>query len=222
MIRWFSTLTLNGRLAVVALLLGTVAIAATPARGSGGRIDAAELASIVAREVDHVSVRDLADWIIQGRADYRLIDLRDEKSYAAYHIPTAEHAPMATIAEYPMDRNQRIVLYSDGGIHSAQAWFLLRAKGFKGAYILSGGLDEWKDQILFPRLAADATPAEVKAFEAVKAVSARFGGRPIVGASSDRAGTGLAELPLPEMPNVVAPAGGLGAKAPVRKKREGC
>ena len=222
MIRWFSTLSLNSRLAVAALILGAVAIAATPARGSGGRIDAAELASIVAREVDHVSVRDLADWIIQGRADYRLIDLRDEKAYAAYHIPTAEHAPMATIADYPIGRNERIVLYSDGGIHSAQAWFLLRAKGFQGAYILSGGLDEWKDQILFPRLAANATPAEVKAFDAVKAVSARFGGRPMVGVSPDAAGAGLAELPLPEMPKVVAPAGGLGGRTPARKKREGC
>jgi hypothetical protein len=42
-----------------------------------------ELADIVESEVDHITVDELADWITQDRADYRLIDVRDPESYAA-------------------------------------------------------------------------------------------------------------------------------------------
>jgi len=222
MTRWFTSLSLNARLALVAFVLGAVAIAASPAPGGSVRLDAADLAAIVSREADHVTPRELADWIIQGRADYRLIDLRDEAAFKAYFIPTAEHVPLARLAEYPWGRNERLVLYSDGGIHAAQAWFLLKARGFKGVYTLRGGLDAWKDEILFPRLPEHPAPAEVESLERLTAISRHFGGTPRVGGPADAAGGSLAALPMPEMPRVVAPAGGLGTKTPARKKKEGC
>ena len=79
---------------------------------------------------------------------------------------------------------KKIILYSDAGIHSAQAWFLLKANGYKGVYILRGGLEEWKDSILFPRLVENATPAEIAAFEKAKEISKFFGGSPQVGGSA--------------------------------------
>jgi rhodanese-related sulfurtransferase len=137
--RWFSTLSLNQKLAALALLLGLGALFISPATGGAVSIRPDELARIVQTEVDHVTPDDLADWIVQGRADYRLIDLRDERSYAEYHIPGAELVPITQLADASLARNERIVLYSDGGIHSAQAWFLLRARGYRGVYILLGG-----------------------------------------------------------------------------------
>ena len=56
------------------------------------------------------------------------------------------------ISESHLHRNERIVLYSGGGIHSAQGWFLLRAQGFPGSYILLGGLDAWMDETNDPLL----------------------------------------------------------------------
>jgi rhodanese-related sulfurtransferase len=44
------------------------------------------------------------------------------------HIPTAELVELRDLHDYPLYHNEKIVLYSDGGIHSAQAWFLLRAE----------------------------------------------------------------------------------------------
>ena len=91
--------TLKRALAAAALLLGVVAIAGDPYRGSTVRIDTQELATIVGSTVDHVTVQELADWIIQGRTDYRLIDLRAETDFAGYHIPTAEDVPVARLPE---------------------------------------------------------------------------------------------------------------------------
>jgi rhodanese-related sulfurtransferase len=210
-----STLGVNQRLALLALILGLVALFATPTRGSRVTIDPEELSLIVAKEADHVRVQDLADWIIAGRSDYRLIDLRDERSYAEYHIPTAENVPLASLLDRGLARNEKIVLYSDGGIHAAQAWFLLVAGGFKGVYTLFGGLDEWKDEILFPRLAENPTPQEAARDAKIREISLHFGGRPLTGAAAAaEASRPLPKVDLPAMPS--------GPKPAARKRKEGC
>jgi hypothetical protein len=171
---------------------------------------------IVQKEVDHVAPDELAGWIVQGKADYRLVDLRSEKDFGEYHIPTAENLALTSLKEAQLGRNEKIVLYSDGGIHSAQAWFLLKAEGYKGVYILRGGLEEWKDNILFPRLAANAMPAEVAAFEKTKLLSKFFGGNPQVGGSTETTTTKMA-LPKLESPTSTQPKSAAG-----KKKKEGC
>ncbi len=47
----------------------------------------------VGKGADLIEPVQLADWIIQDRNDFRLIDLRQQKDYAAYHIPTARRIP---------------------------------------------------------------------------------------------------------------------------------
>jgi hypothetical protein len=224
--RWFSTLSLNQKLAALAFLLGLGALFISPARGGDVSIRPDELARIVQTEVDHVTADELADWIMQGRADYRLIDLRDEKSYAEYHIPGAELVPITRLADAGLARNERAVLYSDGGIHSAQAWFLLRARGHQGVYILRGGLDEWRDQVLSPVLATDPGPFEARRNERLQARAAHFGGQARVGAGAAPEPVPVAAAPVPvaAAPAVAAPAPPSGAQAPAakRKKKEGC
>jgi len=128
----------------LALGLGTLAVAGRPERGHVVKLDARELAEIVGREADHVTPVELSAWIGEGRADYRLIDLRSPEAYAAAHIPGAENVPLAALPEYGLLRNEKIVLYSDGGIHAAQAWMFLQALGYAHAYTLLGGLDAWR------------------------------------------------------------------------------
>ncbi len=209
--------TVNRILAVVVGTLGFLAlIAGNPYKGPSVGVSAKELSEIVQKEVDHVAPEDLAGWIIEGKADYRLIDLRSEKDFADYHIPTAENTAITALTDGSLARNEKIVLYSDGGIHSAQAWFLLKANDFKGVYILRGGLEEWKDRILFPRLPDNSTPAEIAAFEKTKLVSKFFGGVPQVG--------GAAESPTPAqaMPKLQMPGGTQPKATAGKKKKEGC
>lgn len=211
-------LTLNQGLAVLALALGTLALASQPHRGPFVKLDARELSLVVDNAVDHVTPAELAAWIVEGRADYRLIDIRTDTEFSAYHIPTAENVPLSGLTEYPLLRTEKIVLYSEGGIHSAQAWMLLRAQGYDGVYMLFGGLDAWKDEVLFPTLTADADPQQRAQFERAAAMAGFFGGQP-------RATDGVAEATSPvDLPKLVAPPPSPGPATPVKKKKkkEGC
>lgn len=211
-------MTLNQRLAggLFILALGAL-VAGNPYGGPAAKIDARELALIVEKQVDHVSAVELADWIIQNRADYRLIDLRTEQEFSEYTIPTSENIPLPSLLNSDLQRNEKIVLYSEGGIHSAQAWFLLKARGYKSVYMLFGGLEEWKDKILFPQVPADATPEQQIAFAKIKEVSKYFGGSPQTGTAE------VSATPKTAMPKLSLPAGGGAAPKPQgKKKKEGC
>ncbi len=214
--RW-SSLSLNQKLALAALALGAVALLARPGRGSRVTLDVKELASIVDREDDHVTAGELAGWIVEGRSDYRLIDLRGAKEYAEYHVPTAESVTLAALPDAPLARNEKIVLYSEGGIHASQAWMLLRAQGFKSVYTLKGGLEQWKDDVLFPTLAESATPRERARFERSAALARFFGGTPRIGGA---AAVAAQAAPMPKVETPVAAAGP--ASALPKKKKEGC
>lgn len=212
-----SSLTVNRTLFALAAFLAILAlVAGDPYVGSSVTINAKELALMIERGTDHVGSTELADWIIQGRSDYRLLDLRGEAGYAEYHIPTAEMVTLATLEEYPIARNEKIVLYSEGGTHSAQGWFLLKARNYRAVYMLRGGLEEWKEQVLFPAVPPAASPEDRELFEKARSVAAFFGGAP----RSDAETTKTPELSMPklEMPAPLAPQSA-GTK---KKKKEGC
>jgi rhodanese-related sulfurtransferase len=178
------------------------------------------MANIVAREVDHVDPTELADWIVRGETGYRLIDLRTPAEFAAYHIPTAENIPLAGLMDAGLGRDERLVLYSEGGIHSAQAWFLLRAERYPAAYILRGGLEAWSDEVLHPVAPADPTPQQAAAFERSAHVARFFGGSPRAAAAAPL--PQAAATPAPTLPATPRPAVGTAVPQPVRKKKEGC
>jgi rhodanese-related sulfurtransferase len=213
-------LPLNQRLAAVAALLGLVAlIAGNPYGGTVSRIEAKDLALMVNNEVDHVTPDELSGWIVEGRTDFRLIDLRTEAEYAEYHIPQSENIQLAAITDAGLLHNEKIILYSEGGIHSAQAWFLLKAKGYKGVYILFGGLEEWKESVLFPALTANPTPEQSARFERKVYVAKFFGGAARTGGSAEESGQKV-EMPklAPPSPSTAPRSSGAAAK----KKKDGC
>ncbi len=213
----FDKLTMNRKLAIMVFVIGFFAIfAGSPYKGHTVTIDTQKLAMIVEQEVDHVDVNELADWIIKGNENFRLLDLRGGFDYNEYHIPLAENVSITGLNEYPIMRNEKIILYSEGGIHSAQAWFLLKAMDFKGVYLLTGGMDEWKDEILFPVIPEVMTEEEKEIFDKKKEVSKYFGGMPQVAGIETKESSPQLSVPKLEMPTQVrtAPA--------QRKRKEGC
>src|SRR5687767_995336 len=66
------------------------------------------------------------------------------------------------------------VLCFDGGTDAAQEWFLLQARGVENVYFLRGGLYEWLEQVMNPRLDANASQAER---DSVLALTRWFGGK---------------------------------------------
>lgn len=199
--------------------LGVIAaVSGDPYRGPFAKIDTRELALSAGTKSDHVSPDQLADWLIAGRNDFLLVDVREPAEFAAYHIPEAINVPLAALSPDIADRTERIIFYSDGSIHSAQAWFLLRSLGFTHTYMLLGGLEEWKDAILFPRLASDATPEQKAAFDKRAATAAHFGGAAQTGVAP---ATG-APAELPKLAPPPPPTDGAAPAAPKKKKKEGC
>jgi rhodanese-related sulfurtransferase len=212
-------LSLNGWLAVTAFLLGFIALfAGTPYHGAEATVNTKELALAMATDADQVGVTTLADWIIQGKSNFRVVDLRPEAEYAEYHLPPAENIPVAGLAQSSLMHNEKVVLYAGDGARAAQAWMLLKAKGFKGVYILRGGLEAWKDSVLFPRIPANPTPAQVVDFARAREVSKYFGGTPQA-LAGDSTSVPQAAMPKLAMP---APQAAGGPGAPKKKKKEGC
>lgn len=220
------SLTLNQRLALLAFALGALALAAHPTRARTVTIDPAELALIVQRDADHVDVATLADLLVKGQSDFRLVDVRSEQDYAASHIPLAENIPIGALPEAGLPRNEKVVLYAEDGVHAAQAWFLLKAQGHKGAYMLRGGLAEWREQILSPVLLPAPTAEQRQENEKRAAVAAFFGGAARNAANavppshpspaqvvSTPAAPPPAAIPMPSVPPKAKPA---------VKRKEGC
>jgi rhodanese-related sulfurtransferase len=214
------SLTLNQKLALAAFVLGAISLFAQPQPGHAVSIAPRDLAVMVQKGGDRVAARDLADWILTGRADFRLVDLRAAELYAAYHIPGAEHVPIASLPDRPFGPTEKVVLYSEDGTEAAQGWFLLRARGARNVYILQGGLASWKGEVLFPALAPDPGPFEQQRNEKLTQIAAHFGGRAMLAGRV----SGAAAAPEPPLPVVEAPAvpAGAAAPAPARKKKEGC
>jgi rhodanese-related sulfurtransferase len=218
--RWISTLSLNQKLGAFALALGAVAVFANVAPGHTVTANVQELLTGVARQEDHVTPAELAAWIIEGRTDYRLVDVRDPKAFAEYHIPTAENIPLATVADGALGRTDSIVLYGDGGIHAAQAWMVLKGRGFTRVYTLLEGLDAWKDEVLFPVMPQSPTPEQQVRFERAAQVAKFFGGQPRAAAAPGAEPMALpTQAAMPQVPPPTLPAGAGGGP---KKKREGC
>lgn len=213
-----STLTWTSRTAFSVLILGLGALVlGDPYVGERVTMNVMELALIVQSESDHISVHELADWIIEDKADYRLIDVRSESEYLAYHIPGSENISISELATANIERNEKIIVYSEGGIHAAQAWMLLAARGYKQSYVLTGGLEEWRNSILFPNLHVGQSAVLGDSIARVQAVCEFFGGS----IQSDQPSPDS----TPDAPQVHLPKSSSGQTlkgATVKKKKEGC
>ncbi|MFO0674185.1 MAG: rhodanese-like domain-containing protein [Polyangiaceae bacterium] len=129
-------------LAVLAGVLGIGAVVVRePATTRRASVDLAALAKDVEHGADHVAVAELRELVAARKV--RVVDLRSPAEFARGHIDGAENVPLGRLAELDARRDEAIVLYSEGGIHSSQAWFLLRARGIANVRFLKGGYDEW-------------------------------------------------------------------------------
>ena len=219
---WLCKLGLNRFLGLVAVLLGALALGAQVYPDRTVTVHETELLTATARAEDHVPPVELASWIVEGRADYRLIDLRDQAAFAEYHVPTSENVPLTALPDYGLLRNEKIVLYADGDLPAAQAWLLLRGRGYKGVYTLRGGLTGWKDQVLFPVMPESPGPEEQARFNEAAHVAKYFGGQPRAASGGETQLLDMSALQA-ATPAVAAPslpAAGSGQRR--RGPREGC
>ncbi|MGB5690229.1 MAG: rhodanese-like domain-containing protein [Woeseiaceae bacterium] len=143
------------------------------------------IAQSAARQDDRASVEELATWLIEGRSDFMLIDVRAPEDYESGKIGDAENIPIAqivsadTLARLPTDR--MLLVYSNGSENAAKAAVLLRLAGFD-AHLLVGGYTAWHERILNPDISAEALDGESLQVAEQRAYSCYF-----VGERSDAA-----------------------------------
>jgi len=176
---------LHRTLATVAAVLA----AGAAATELGPRVDPVRLAAEIDAERDHISAPELAKRIMARDPTLHIFDLRSPEEYEQLHIPSARLATLDQLARQPLPRTASVVLYSEGGTHAAQAWLLLRMRGYENVAFLREGLYEWIARVLEPRLAVDATPTERTDFQSAAELSRFFGGVP------------RAEVPREEVPS---------------------
>lgn len=208
---------------LLAAIAAVLAIAALAAGDPGARVDIDALAREVEAEEDHVDALELAEWIRDRRPNLRVVDVRSAAEYSAFHIPTAEHLPLTSLVVAGFRRDETVVIYSEGGTHAAQAWFLLRAAGVEKVYFLRGGLYEWMTEVMSPTIPTDATPAQRAEFARAAEISRYFGGMPRIRAASAQTEDDdpAAEFPALDADDDADHDGGAAAEI-VRVRRRGC
>jgi len=199
-------------LAILLLFFAVIALFAGDPYSSTLKINPMELSLNSNKGHDKVTPTELAELLIAGDQEYVLVDLRAEEEYLQYFIPGAINISPMNLLNSDLMKNQRIILYSSDDLESGKSWILLKAAKYKDVRILSGGLDGWKNNVLYPEIQALSENKRSK----ISQISFHFGGQP----KSDAVGS---QTVSPDLPKIQAPVNvPLSKPKPARKKREGC
>ena len=126
----------------------------------------------------YINPEQFADSLIARKQNMFVVDLRNNKDYSDYHIPSAININADKIDPSAFDKNNMIVFYSGRDNISKVIQYKFEKEGFKNAYFLNGGIDDWMDKILFPVLPKNSSKEEKKNFKKIERRSMYFGGQP--------------------------------------------
>jgi len=163
-------------------LIGIVLILASLAAIAGSPVSKYEypdwefnLEDIDTVNVKFISVTELSKWIMDKRNDFIIIDSRSNAKYNRYHIPHSYHDQ--DIVPEITHNIQNMVIYTQDGSLPKELWTLMNSRYNVKQYLLHGGLNDWKDFILFP----DINKLNFSSKEEISwiiSVSRYFGGKP--------------------------------------------
>lgn len=115
-----------------------------------------------------ISTDIVADKIINKDPSLVLVDVRSESEFAKFSLPNAINIPLDKFlneeADNVIDQNiVDVVLFSNDNYKANEAWLLGNRLGYTNLYIMKGGLNEWFNTIISPKLPEETMPRE--AFE---------------------------------------------------------
>lgn len=98
--------------------------------------------------VRELTVADVRAMLERGE-DFELIDVREDREWAAGHLPRARHLGKGVIerdieTEIP-DLGRRLVLYCGGGYRSALAADAIQRMGYRNVLSMDGGFRGWTE-----------------------------------------------------------------------------
>lgn len=81
-----------------------------------------------------------------------VVDVRDEKEYAAGHLPRARHIPLKDfdkrVAEIAKFKEKPVIVTCRTGPRAGAACRVLKRAGFSNVYLLKGGITAWQQASL--------------------------------------------------------------------------
>jgi rhodanese-related sulfurtransferase len=101
------------------------------------------------KRVREVTVDDVKQ-MLDDKADFLLVDVREDNEWAKDHLPAAVHLGKGIIER---DVEQRVpdlgtplILYCGGGFRSALAADALQKMGYTNVASMDGGIREWREK----------------------------------------------------------------------------
>jgi len=99
--------------------------------------------------IRETNVAEIKERLDRGDGAFHLVDVREDREWAAGHIPHAEHIGKGVI-ERDVEKlipnlEAEIVLYCGGGFRSALAADSLQQMGYKNVLSMDGGVRGWKE-----------------------------------------------------------------------------
>ena len=89
---------------------------------------------------------------LMNQGNLLVLDVRDEKDFAAGHLPKARHIPLKDLAgrlgEIGKFKDKPVIVTCRGGARAGMAARFLRRSGFNNVFQLKGGVASWQQASL--------------------------------------------------------------------------
>lgn len=119
-----------------------------------------------------ISVLTLAEQI-KDRKLLRIVDLRADSLYQAFHLPGAVNAWLPEESG-----TDTLVFYSGDDLLARQRWASLPASVRARSYVLYGGVRDWFERLLYPELPLVPVAGQERLMKQVEDLSNFYGGQP--------------------------------------------
>jgi len=169
-------------LALFIIPLGLI-IAAVPQNTTHQyKLTASQMLAEATSSFQFLSPDAVADMIVQKDPNLQLIDVRTPDEFLKFSLPGAINIPLTDLLSEEfkeiLDQDVKMnVFYSNGSLHSNEAWMITTQLGYKNNYVLQGGLNYWAETIVNPSAPASTSPDEELAkYDFRKGASMSLGG----------------------------------------------
>ncbi|UCD38207.1 MAG: YeeE/YedE family protein, partial [Fidelibacterota bacterium] len=121
--------TLHQRLAMVVVIPALLAVLVGDPHRTVGLPDSEMELMIGGEEVRMVAPREVAEWIMDKRNDFQLVDVRSGRAFRKYHLPFALHLPPEGLLEQGSFDPIKMVIYGQDATLPEESWQALRGRG---------------------------------------------------------------------------------------------
>jgi rhodanese-related sulfurtransferase len=166
-------------LSILFLMIGSIAAILPNEPTKFRKFSREELDVEIKKNMYYFSADEVAHLIISGDPSFQLIDVRQK---ADSMINGAIHVPADSILNEKYEgllyqTARQTILYSDDEVRTATAWKDLKFKGYPNIYLLNGGIQAWRSDILNPEHPGIHAPQDqLEAYERRTAAQQYFTG----------------------------------------------